>query len=73
MESAVSLILYGLQAPADNGTRRVKPPESPDMSSPRLIGGVLAAESRRLFERYVRGKEGTPEAAYAEQLLGLTG
>jgi hypothetical protein len=72
MESAVSLVIYGLQAPADNGTQRVKPPQSPETSSPRIVGGVLAAESRRLFERYVQGKEGTPEVAYAEQLLALT-
>ena len=36
------------------------------------MGGVLAAESRALFEEYVRGREGTPEAAYVEQLLSLT-
>jgi tRNA(adenine34) deaminase len=72
MESAVSLIVFGLKAPADSGTHRVKPPQSPDTGSPRVRGGVLAADSRRLFERYVRGKEGTPEAAYSEQLLSLT-
>jgi hypothetical protein len=37
-----------------------------------MTGGVLAAESRALFEQYVRGREGTPEAAYGEQLLSLT-
>jgi len=72
MEVGVSLIVFGLEAPADNGTRRVKPPESPDTTSPRIVGGVLAEESRRLFERFVKGKEGSAEAAYAEQLLALT-
>lgn len=72
MEVGVSLIVFGLEAPADNGTRRVNAPSSPDTSSPRIVGGVLAEESRRLFERFVEGKEGTPEAGYAEQLLALT-
>lgn len=72
MESKIALILFGLRAPADSGTGRVRPPSSPDTHAPEIIGDVLAAESRRLFERFVRGKEGTPEARYAEQLLALT-
>ncbi len=72
METGISWVVYGLEAPADNGTRRVRPPQSPDTTSPIVSGGVLVAESRALFERFVRGREGTAEAAYAEQLLALT-
>ena len=72
MESGVSEILFGLEAPADNGTQRVKPPESPESTAPTITGGILAAESRRLFERWLRGKEGTEQAKFVEQLLALT-
>jgi tRNA(Arg) A34 adenosine deaminase TadA/ADP-ribose pyrophosphatase YjhB (NUDIX family) len=72
MEAGVSEVAFGLRAPADCGSGRVKPPSSPQTRTPRVTGGVLAAESRALFEQYVRGREGTPEAAYGEQLLSLT-
>jgi tRNA(Arg) A34 adenosine deaminase TadA len=72
MEVGVSEVVFGLRAPADCGTGRVKPPSSPQTRAPRITGGVLAAESRALFEEYVRGREGTREAAYGEQLLSLT-
>ena len=34
MEAGVALVLFGLEAPADNGTQRVKPPESPESTRP---------------------------------------
>lgn len=72
MEAGVCTVLFGLQAPADNGTRRVKPPESPESSAPTIEGGILAGESRRLFVEWLRGKEGTKQAQFVEQLLALT-
>jgi tRNA(adenine34) deaminase len=72
MEAGVSQVLFGLEAPADNGTRRVKPPESQEASSPSIEGGILATESRRLFETWLQGKEGTEQAKFVEQLLSLT-
>jgi nucleoside triphosphatase len=72
MEAGVSEIAFGLRAPADCSSGRLKPPSSPQTRTPRITGGVLAGESRALFEEYVRGREGTPEAAYGEQLLTLT-
>jgi hypothetical protein len=71
MEAAVDTIVYGLQAPADSGTGRVRPPASPESQMPRIVGDVCAAESRRLFERWLAANGGTPQAAYVEQLLGL--
>ena len=71
MEAAVDVIYYGLRAPADSGTGRVRPPESPESSMPRIVGDILAAESRRLFERWLERNRGTPQAAYVEQLLAL--
>jgi phosphoglycolate phosphatase-like HAD superfamily hydrolase/tRNA(Arg) A34 adenosine deaminase TadA len=71
MEGAVDAVVYALQAPADSGTGRVRPPQSPDCQMPRIVGGVFAAESRRLFERWLAEHAGAPQAAYVEQLLGL--
>jgi tRNA(Arg) A34 adenosine deaminase TadA len=71
MEAAVDTIVYALQAPADAGTGRVRPPESPESQMPRVVGGVCAGESRRLFERWLEANAGTPQAAYVEQLLAL--
>ena len=72
METGVQTVLFGLNAPADNGTQRLKPPQSPDNSDPEIIGGILADESRRLFETWLKGKEGTAQAKFVEQLLALT-
>ena len=72
MEAGVGTVVFGLEAPADNGTRRVKPPESPESKAPTVTGGVLAGESRRLFEEWFRGKEDTDQAAFVKQLLALT-
>lgn len=73
MEAGVAHVLFGLNAPADNGTRRVRPPESPESSAPEVTGGILPAESRALFERWLEGKKGTEQAKFVEQLLALTG
>ena len=72
MEAGVSLVLFGLKAPADNGTQRVRPPQSPESVNPQIIGDILAAESRQLFADWLKGKEGTEQAKFVEQLLALT-
>lgn len=72
MEAGVTRVLFGLQAPADNGTQRVKSPESPESSAPEITGGLLAAESRALFVQWLKGKEGAEQAKFVEQLLALT-
>ena len=72
MEAGVATVLFGLEAPADNGTTRVKAPESPESVAPTITGGILAQESRHLFEQWLDGKEGTEQAKFVEQLLALT-
>ena len=72
MEAGVCTVLFGLAAPADNGTQRVKPPESPESTAPTIEGGILAGESRRMFEQWLEGKQGTEQAKFVEQLLALT-
>lgn len=72
MESAVDTIVYALRAPADAGSGRVRPPESPESQMPRIVGGLLAAESRALFADWYAEHEGEPQAAYVGQLLEAT-
>jgi len=67
--SAVDTVVYALQAPADAGTLRVRNPVDPDSQMPRVVGGVLAAESRALLEQWLGAHRGAREAAYVEQLL----
>ncbi len=71
-EVGVSLVVFGLPAPADSGTRRVKAPSTPETPAPVFLGDVLAADSRSLFVEFVRGRDGSRDVAYAEQLLSLT-
>src|SRR5688500_2284101 len=71
MEAAVDTIVYGLRAPADSGTGRVMPPQSPESQMPRIVGDVLAAESRALFERWLAQNADSSQAAYIKQLLAL--
>ncbi len=72
MLGGIDTVVYGLRAPADSGTRRVRPPESPESRMPRIVGEVLADESRRLFERWLERHRGEPQARYVEQLLAIT-
>ncbi|MGH7214271.1 MAG: HAD family hydrolase [Tepidisphaeraceae bacterium] len=72
MEAAVDAIVYGLRAPADSGTRRVNPPQSPESQMPRIVGNVLAKESRRLFERFLTLSPNPRQAKYVRQLLELS-
>ena len=71
MEASVDTIIYGLRAPADSGTGRVMPPQSPESQMPRIVGDVLAGESRGLFERWLAQNADSPQAAYVKQLLAL--
>ncbi len=71
MEAAVATIVFGLRAPADSGTGRVTPPESPESQMPQIIGDVLARESRNLFEQWLAMNEQSTQAAYVKQLLAL--
>ncbi|HZK81592.1 MAG TPA: HAD-IA family hydrolase [Humisphaera sp.] len=53
MEAAVDTILYALPAPTDGGRTRVRPPVSVDTQMPRLVGNVLADQSRNLFVQFL--------------------
>lgn len=72
MVGAVDTIIFGLPAPADNGSGRVTPPQSPESQMPRIAGKVLAAESRALFEEWMERHGDTPQSEYIRQLLEST-
>jgi len=74
MEAAVDTVIFGLHAPADSGTRRVRPPQSPESGMPRIVGGILADESRALFENWLKsGNADNPQqVAFVMQLLAMT-
>ena len=73
MEAAVDTIIYGLKAPADSGTARVMPPQSPESGMPRILGGILAQESRTLFEQWLKQPGLNPQQVkFVKQLLKLT-
>jgi HAD superfamily hydrolase (TIGR01509 family) len=69
METAVDAVIFGARAPTDSGSERVQAPQSPGSSMPRLIGGVLAAESRALLARWLRTNPDSGQRPYVEQLL----
>ena len=73
MVAAIDTIVYGLKAPADSGTGRVRPPTSPESQMPRIVGDILAAESRRLFQQWLDsgGNGNKRQLAYVRQLLQL--
>lgn len=66
IESGVPLIVFGMQAPLDQGTTRVKPPTSPETKMPEVVGGVREAECRALFTDWLAEKE--QDGAKEEQL-----
>jgi tRNA(Arg) A34 adenosine deaminase TadA len=75
MQSGVSHIVFALSAPADAGTTRVSPPESPGSSQPTITGGILSDASRLLFERWLQMHKNDPsrdeQRMFIEQLLEL--
>lgn len=73
MAAAVDVIIYGLRAPADSGTGRVRPPESPENQMPRIVGAILSDECRALFQEWLRDHANEEQHPYIEQLLETTG
>jgi beta-phosphoglucomutase-like phosphatase (HAD superfamily)/tRNA(Arg) A34 adenosine deaminase TadA len=70
MEAGIDTIVFGLHAPADGGTNRVRPPTSPESQMPRIVGGILEQESRQLLEQWLRKCNNNPkQIAYVNQLL----
>jgi hypothetical protein len=73
MQCAVDTIVYALKAPADSGTGRVQPPESPESGMPRIVGDVLAEQSRALFDLWLKRPGNNPQQVrFVRQLLALT-
>ncbi len=69
MQVGIDTILYALPAPPDSGTARVVPPRSPDARMPRVVGGILADESRGLLQEWLRTDGNEEQRGYVELLL----
>ncbi|WP_309668904.1 nucleoside deaminase [Gemmatimonas sp.] len=76
MQAGVVQIVYALPAPADAGTGRVRPPESPGSTAPEIVGRVAAHASRALFEQWMTlhatDESRRDQRRFVEQLLALT-
>lgn len=76
MQAGVVQIVYALPAPADSGTGRVRPPESPGSTAPEIVGRVAASASRALFEQWLTlhatDESRREQRQFVEQLLALT-
>ena len=73
MEAAVDTIVYGLKAPADSGTGRVTPPQTPESQMPRIVGNVLARREPQALRAVARRPSNNPQQVkFVRQLLSLT-
>jgi HAD superfamily hydrolase (TIGR01509 family) len=72
MVAAVDTIVYGLRAPANGGSERVEPPRDPASRMPRIVGGVLARESRALIDEWMQEVKDDEQARFGRQLLDET-
>ena len=76
MQAGVTTIIYGLRAPADEGTTRVDAPASPNTTAPTIIGQVGADESRALFDAWLEMHAGDAtrheQRLFIDQLLAST-
>jgi tRNA(adenine34) deaminase len=76
MQAGVVRIVYALPAPADAGTGRVRPPQSPGATAPDIVGRVASDASRALFEQWLTlhatDESRRDQREFVEQLLALT-
>jgi hypothetical protein len=73
MEAAVDTILFGLCAPMDGGRKRVRPPVSPESQMPRMLGDVLADQSRSLLKKFLAKSPSNPaQVKFVQELLMKT-
>jgi len=76
MQAGVTTVVFGMRAPADSGTSRVHPPDSPNTTAPQVVGDIGADESRALFHEWLEQHRDDPsreeQRQFIEQLLALT-
>jgi tRNA(Arg) A34 adenosine deaminase TadA len=76
MQAGVTTIVFGLRAPADEGTTRVDAPSSPNATAPMTIGEIGAEASRGLFREWLERHAGdgsrSEQRKFSEQLLAAT-
>lgn len=75
MQAGVTTVVFGLRAPADAGSDRLEPPQSPQATAPALIGPICEEENRTLFSEWLARHRGDPSRAaqqqFIEQLLAI--
>ena len=72
--SGVSRIVYALDAPADGGLKRVRPPKSPDTHVPQIFSGARRDIALRQFQRWLQQHpQQDSQREYVSQLLRLNG
>jgi tRNA(adenine34) deaminase len=71
IQAAIDTVIYALRAPADRGTSRVKPPQSPETQMPRIVGDILWRESLEMFKEWLPKNETSIAVPYVKQLLAL--
>jgi HAD superfamily hydrolase (TIGR01509 family) len=69
MEAAVDTVVFGLRAPPDAGSDRVRAPSSPESQMPRIVGPLRAERSRALLEEWLARGGNVDQRAYVEQVL----
>lgn len=72
MVAGIETVIFGLPAPADGGCERVIPPASPESQMPRIVGNVLADQSRALLQQWLQKNQDTEQAKFVNQLLTQT-
>ena len=74
IEAGIPLVVFGCPAPLDNGTSRVREPESPESKMPQVRGGVRQGECTALFTDWLarnggQKPEGDPQVAFVRATL----
>ncbi len=67
--AGVDTVLYALAAPAGTGSRRVEPSCTGHHQLPRLVGGVLADDSRALLSEWLLAGSGVHQTVYAQRFV----
>jgi HAD superfamily hydrolase (TIGR01509 family) len=70
--ATVDAVIYGMPVGSNGGIERVLPGKSPDSQPPRVIGPVLADESRALMKEWLARNPDLRRAPYLWMLLGAT-
>lgn len=75
MQSGVDTILFAQRAPADEGSTRVTPPQSPASAIPRVVHApqpVIRDLFNEFLDRHAKAKPDDPQVRFVRQLLEIS-